>query len=379
MADADVPDFWRLLELAAIRDEVTDDADDLDPLVDGMDWDLVVLAAIKHRMMPKLADFLIRSGRMSLVPRELRRTLVHALQDNRHKAALCTREAGRVAAALAERDVVVACTKGITFQSSLYDGSGGRPFGDIDLMIHEESKDRVAELLMEFGYLANKTIVIDQVVPLPRRDVAMYRMYPDHLPHFLRPLTGQALPYFVVDVCFNITWFGAAWQIPMREVLAEVSHVRVPAVEGTVELPALTAPYDFVFTAMHLFREGWFERTAASIHLRLGQFADLWRLWHRLTPPDAAALTELVGRYRIGPPIAWVCYHLDRIFGTSVVTGLGLEELCDDAWLHSAGGTDGGYLAWSGDMRNRLLLGEPPRLVPAPAPRYAADARIAVR
>lgn len=375
-----MPAHWRLLELASIMDADEDGAE-TDSVVAGVDWDLAVLAAIKHRLTPRLADFLIRSKRMSLVPKELRRTLVQALHDNRHKAALATREAGRVVAALAERDVVVACTKGITFQSSLYDGLGGRSFEDIDLMVHEESQGRVAEALVELGYLANMTVdfATAEVVPLPRRDVAMYRMYPDHLPHFLRPVTGLAVPYFVVDVCFDITWFGAAWRVPMREVLAELSRVRVEAFDDVVDLPALTAPHDFVFTAMHLFREGWFERTAASSHLRLGQFADLWRRWRRMTPSDVAALTELLGRHEIGPPIAWACHHLDAIFGSSVVTGLGLEEFCDDAWLHSARAVNGDALAWSGDMRARLMLGAPPRLTPAPEPRFAAAARVGGR
>lgn len=382
MADLDVPEHWRLLELAGRTDLVSgEDGAEVDPVLAGVDWDLAVLAAIKHRLTPRLADFLIRSERMSLVPKQLRRTLVQALQDNRHKAALATREAGRVVAALAERDVVVACTKGITFQSTLYDGFGGRSFEDIDLMIHEESKDRAAEVLLELGYLANMTVDFsaNRVVPLPRRDVAMYRMYPDHLPHFLRPVAGLALPYFVVDVCFNITWFGASWQVPMREVLARVDHVRASAFDDVVELPALTAPYDFVFTVMHLFREGWFERTAVSSPLRLGHFADVWRRWHRLTPAEVAALTELVGKHEIGPPIAWVCHHLDEMFGSSVVTCLGLDDLCDDAWLHSAGGVNGGNLAWSGDMRARIMLGAPPRLVAAPEPRFAADARVGGR
>ncbi|GAA1329934.1 nucleotidyltransferase family protein [Saccharothrix algeriensis] len=390
MADLGVLEHWRLLELASVSDEVlggSGDHDDLDldDLVAGVDWDQAVQAALKHRLVPRLADFLIRSGRLSAVPKQLRRVLVQALHDNRYKTSLASREAARVVAALVAEGVVVACTKGITFQSTLYGGFGGRTFDDIDLMVHEESRGKVSEVLQGLGYLPNMAhdLDTDRLVPRDRREVAMYRVYPDHLPHFMRPLTGQAVPYFVVDVCFNITWYGAKWQVPMGEVLAELGRVRVPVVidgvEGAVELPALTTPYDFVFTAMHLFREGWFERTEAFEHLRLGQFADLLRQWRRLGPADGAALTEVIRRHEIGPPIAWACHHVDQVFTSSITEGLGLEEFRDDAWLHSASGVDGSYLSWSGGMRDRLRLGRRPQVEPAPAPPFAADARVGRR
>lgn len=112
----------------------------------------------------------------------------------------------------------------------------------------------------------------------------MYRMHPEHLPHFLRPLSGHSLPHFVVDRCFNITWFGADWQVPMRDVLAKVRQVTVPVLDEA-ELPALMAPHDFLFTVMH------------------------------------------------GPPVAWVCHHTGQIFGRAISTRLGREEF----WCRTTG------------------------------------------
>lgn len=381
MADVGAAECWRLLELASIHDAASDDGTDIDAILAGANWDLLIVAAIRHRMMPRVADFLIRSERMSFLPREFRRCLIRSLHENRFRCASSASEASRVVTALVERGVVVVCTKGVVFQASLYGGLGGRSFDDIDLMIHHEDMDRAAEVLLELGYLANLVhdLQTDRLTRLSRQAVAMYRMYPDHLPHFLRPLSGHALSHYAVDICFNITWYGATWQIPMSEVLAVVGQGEVTVGDEIIVLPVLTAPYDFIFTAMHLFREGWFERTITIKNLRLGQFADLWRQWHRVDPAGVATLAELIDKHAIAPPIAWVCHHLDEIFGSAIIAGLDLGDYCDDAWLHSASAMDGSYLSWTGSMRDRIRSGNPPRLSPAPEPRFAVDARVARR
>jgi hypothetical protein len=65
--------------------------------------------------------------------------------------------------------------------------------------------------------------------------------------------------------------------------------------------------------------------------------------------------------------------------GSRIVAGLGLEDYCDEEWLHSAGAMNGTYLSWTGSMRERIRLPEPPPLVPAPEPHFAASARTARR
>ncbi|GLW86660.1 nucleotidyltransferase family protein [Actinokineospora globicatena] len=358
-----------------------DDADSagvaFESLVDGVDWDLLVAGALRQRLLPKLADFVIRSGGMSVLGKELRKILVQARHENRHKGRLAAREAARVVEALTAAGVNVVCTKGVVHQAALYDGSGGRVFGDVDLMIDQAGAAACAQVMPALGYLPGlrHDLVADTLVPLEKRDLAMYKLYPDHLPHFLRPLLGEALPYFMVDFCFDIVWYGAAWRIPMAEVLAETRLVTVDLGDGTVELPALTQPYDFLFTVTHLFREAWFERTAAVANPRLNQFADLWRQWSRLSPATVVELRELVHRHEIGPPVAWGCHYVDQLHGSDIVGALGLAEFCDEGWLRSASGTGGQYLSWSGDMRARVRALGPPEFLPAPEPRFGSGAR----
>jgi hypothetical protein len=162
-------------------------------------------------------------------------------------------------------------------------------------------------------------------------------------------------------------------------VLAERDTVEVPTGGDTAHLPSLTGPYNFFFTAMHLFREAWFSRNIESESIRLGQFADLWRLWHRLDAATVRSLAALIDRHDVAPPVAWVCHHTDEIFGSRIVAGLGLESYCDRSWLHSASALNGSYLAWHGDMRERVRTGKPPVLSPTDEPRFAAQASVSLR
>jgi len=369
-------DAWHLLEYCCAHDS---SSDEIESLLTDVDWNQLTVIALTQRMLPRLADFVLVSGGMGLVPRQFRRILVEARQVNRGLGAAATAEADRVTSALTANGVPAVCTKGVVFQSSLYHGSGGRMFDDIDVMIHPENARRAAATMTELGYLSDLDYqhLTDSLVPRSRRDLAMYRLFPDHLPHFHLPLTGQVRPFFVVDICFNITWYGAAWHVPMDEVLADVRRVGVTVPDGTVDLPALTEPYDFVFAVTHLFREAWFERTLNGN--RLSQFGDILRLWKQLDASGVAGLAALVERHAIAPPVAWVGHHVDTLFGSDIVAGLGLDDHRDEAWLHSACAENGSYLSWTGDMRERLRSAGPLSLVSAPEPRFAAAARAGLR
>jgi len=212
MSAATADASWTLLELCSIHDVASETTGvDLDEILATVDWDAVIALSLRHRLMPRLADFLIRSELMSTAPKAFRRPLTYALNTNRFNCDATVREAQRVVAAVRGAGGVVACTKGVVFQQSLYGGFGGRDFGDIDLMIDERDRHAVSEALPKLGYRphAEHDFVTNTVVSRSRQELALHRMYPDHLPHFVREVAGHTLPFFDVDTCFNITWFGA--------------------------------------------------------------------------------------------------------------------------------------------------------------------------
>ncbi|RSM50882.1 hypothetical protein DMA12_01710 [Amycolatopsis balhimycina DSM 5908] len=370
---------WELLEHISIADpgnEAFRKAVQLAPRVD--DPDELLAQAARHALVPALADFLVQADLLRLVPHHAQRHLLGTLHWNRFKTRRHVAEAERVTTAFRSEGVRVACTKGIVCQASLYDGRGIRHFGDIDLMVLPEHRDKAAEVLYRLGYAGAKKYDhrTGELMEISRSVQVMYQLYPDHLPHFFRiPADDEGMPYFMVDVAYNLTWYGSSWQVPMAQVLDEVAGVDSRSASGRVTLPALDAPYGFLFVVLHLFREGWFERTIREKDVRLGQCADVWRFWERFGRDRVADIRKVVAEHALEPAVAWVCRHVDDVYHSTITGELGLDGYCDDDWLHSAGATDGGHLVWQGSLRDRLRGRRPLVLRPGAEPLFAAAAR----
>ncbi|MEO3973595.1 nucleotidyltransferase family protein [Streptomyces sp. CAU 1734] len=362
----------------SIHDYTGDADEETEELKRNLDWNYLAIQTINHRLQPKMADFLIQADWLALVPRELRLNLIDALHWNRNMVSNLTAEATRIVSAMRRHNITIACTKGIVLESSVYGGRATRRFGDIDLMIHPAAQQEAAAVMKELGYFSGKDYDYrtDTFVDLPRRDAALYRLYPDHLPHFVLPVTDQGVRWYVADIAFSLTWYSSGWQFPMDEVLLHVDEVHTCAGES---LPALAPGYNFLFTVLHLFREGWFERTVRQKNIRLGQFADVWRLWNAMDKPQRVKLADLINWHDVAPPIAWVCHFVDQLFSSRIVDELRLAAYCDSDWLHSVGATNGGHLSWSGSIRDRLRADGPPALTPVPPPPHAARARAVAR
>ena len=364
---------WRLLELVAQLDGT--DADRTAEAVrlarGSLDTDVLLAQAVRHHLLSALAAFLLDHELMERWPRATRTHLSYTYRWTRHRTRLLVAEAQRIAEVLGAAGIPFACTKGIVYQSLLYGSRGTRYLADIDLMVRPDSRGEVARALDRLGFAAGKYFDhrTDGLVDLARRDIALYAMYPDHLPHFVRLSGDPVTPYYKVDVAFSLTWYGSRWQVPVDAALAGL--VEVPVTGGT--LPSLAVPYSFLFAVLHLFREAWFARTMRTSDVRLGQFADVVRLWRGYAAREVGAIGGLIRSLALEPPVAWVCHHADSVFATTMSDALGLGDYGDERWLRSACGSGGEVLDWSGDMRSRLRSALPPAIAPAADPRFAAE------
>ncbi|MEV4690566.1 nucleotidyltransferase family protein [Micromonospora echinospora] len=366
---------WRLLELVSIADgpDSPESAAAAEIARTGVDANELLARAARNGLVPGLADFLVAQDLKGVVPHHMQLHMIDALRWNKFRTEAHISEAVRISEGFDRAGVRVACNKGIVFQSVLYAGRHSRYFNDIDLMVHPRDTAAAAETLLSLGYTADKQYDrrSQKLVDLPRSEKVMFRLYPDHLPHFHRLLDGGGLPFFMVDVAYNVSWYGSGWQVPMDDVMSDLQ--RLPARPGNADetLPALAAPYGFLFLVLHLFREAWFERTVRKTDVRLTQFADIVRYWRRLASRQAGSLRAVIDRHGLHSVVAWVCHHTDSLYGTTITTEIGgLEEFVDPAWLQSAGAANGSYLAWSGDMRSRLNRDTLIELTPAPEPPY---------
>lgn len=356
---------WGLLEAISVLDgERDDDLAAAHAMLDHrLDLDRLVALAMNHSLLPALGEFVVAQEFHKLMPPAVTNHLINAWNWNRVRTTLLVREAGRVYDALAAEGISVAFTKGVVVQSTIYDRRGTRYFGDIDMMVRPADREGVRETLLRLGFAWAKRYDPRRqcLVDIRPERLAIYRRYPDHLPHFHRLSGDDGLPVLTVDVAFSLSWYNSRWQIPVEEALSETTALVVG--EG-VQLPSLTWPYTFVFMVFHLFREAWYERTVAEGDVLLTQFADLVRLWRRATPADIAAVRAITATHHLGDVMCWVAHHVDVLYSADLVKGLGVESYAEADWLCSAGGAGNSLLTWSGDMRSRLVDSRPTQFAP---------------
>ncbi|MFF5563242.1 nucleotidyltransferase family protein [Streptomyces sp. NPDC012623] len=351
---------WSFVELLATHQGLDTPPDERAELIKRPDFDhgRLVEQAMRHGLLAALAAFLNRHGLRRDLPARLRAPVMSALRYNEYHAHFLTTEAARLAATLADAGVTLAFTKGVVLQNSLYDVPGIRNFNDIDLMIAPADRESVRAALLDAGFTASTDFDpgTKALRPLARSDELMYRLSPDHWPHFHR-LTGDlCVPDVAVDVANSLTWHGSEWQVPMDAVMDGV----VPtAVTDEVTVPTLSPVHTFLFLCLHVFREGWTVRTARRKDVSLAQFVDILRHWTQQPPEIRAAVATAVGAYGLADPIAWVGAHTDTLFGSRIVEELELAAHAGPEWLASAGGGPGRRLVWSGDIRERLRTPAP--------------------
>lgn len=323
----------------------------------GFHSDVLVGQSIRNSTNGILSHFLSESGTKRHLPSRTVIQLGEMLWANKVATDAYVREAAAINDALRTRGVAFAFTKGIVCQRTLYGGTGARIFNDIDLMLDKAGEAEVESALEALGYQGESRFDYHskQIVPLPRSERAMFKMYiqNDHLPHFLKAHPDGVPQVFRVDVAFSLAWDNSIWEVPLEAALERIRSVECDITGETLILPAMQPEYDLLFHVLHLFREGWFERSAKAKDVRLSQFADIWRSLARLDVEQLARFCGVVDEFGLEAPVAWVLFHADGLFDSSLVEQCGLGGFVEDEWVSSMCGPRG-FLRWSGDMNSRL-------------------------
>jgi hypothetical protein len=320
----------------------------------GFHWGELVEQALRHKVLPLVALCFTGPGAAGLAPMFVKRHLEQALDVNRRTIAVLREETARVIASLDRRGVRCAATKGIVFESTLYDGAGGRFMNDVDYMFLPEDGPRVSEALDAIGYVEGRfDWASGAIAPFGREVVIGYRLNPDHVIPRARLVDDPVVRCAHVDFACSLTWTGSPFDLPVEAALADVSRQPIPGAPGAM-LPVMRPEHHLAFTILHCFREAWFEKWMSyGQDVNLVKLADVVRLWH--TPGlDKARFAELCREHPIEKPVAWVLVHMDRALGTHVAREAGLEEAVCEEWLSSARGPRGESMRFRGTMRERM-------------------------
>lgn len=343
---------WTILELLA-RGIVDDSERQMgrDLLVsDTLNWGELLEQALRHKMLPMLADHIISANLRFDVPTSIYMHLESVLEWNRCQIEVFRRETVRIAQELAGRGIRFVVTKGMTFESTLYGGVGTRHMNDIDFMISPRDREAVMDVMQELGFRQFLEWAKDA-----RREEISNLLNRDHLPKLARAIDQPGNRIVQVDVANSLTWTKSPFDVPVGEAIKDPVEQSVPGIPG-VTLPCFRPIYQFLFTALHLFREAWLQKFVDfGNDVGLMKFGDVIRLIDR----DRDELTDgellrTMESNNVTDAVAWVLRRMDETFRTRTLELLALEQHGDEQLL-AAKMQAGGYVRASGQsMRERL-------------------------
>jgi len=347
---------WTLLELLTIGLDEPKHQVLFEGLVTSgeLNWGELLEQAIRHKMEAMLAWHLVYGPFGEAVPRRILGHLQTIYDANLYRRKFWYETVHQVITALEAKGIPVSGRKQVSFEGTLYGGNGSRRLGDIDLLILPRDMQATTEVLTELGFqVISYDWVADQLVPIPRREMMIYRLSPDHLPKMMIRTGDQITRFFDVDFASSMTWSKSSYEIPLEDAMATIEHHPVPGLPG-LSVPAVAPEYELIGTVMHLFREAWFERWLHwEQDVDLAKFGDVVRLW-KMHQDKIETIKTAIDRYGIRQPMLWVLEHLDRTFHTGVVAALGWQGQVDENWLSSAHSSGGQPRRWRGTMRQRL-------------------------
>jgi hypothetical protein len=342
---------WTILELLARgRSDISKQAITRHLLSGSLDWGELLEQALRQHMIPMLGHFVVSSDLRFDIPASIYQHLESALEWNRWQIEVFRREAARIAEELARRQIRFVVTKGMSFESTLYDGLGTRQMKDIDFMIAPADRESVLKAVKDLGYRP-----FFNWAKNPRREEISSRLNPDHLPKLALTVDQPGVRMIMIDVANSLTWTHSPFDVPVEEALKDIGKQPLPGIPES-SLPCFQPRYQFLFTVLHLFREAWLQKFVDfGNDVTLMKFADVVHLLER----DHDALTDgelrrTMESHKVTHAVAWVLRQLDETFQTQTLKDLSLDEYGDEQLLASQTQSSGYVRPRGESMRERL-------------------------
>lgn len=352
LPDESLGSEWTILELLArgiINHSEQQMLRDL-LLSDALNWGELLEQALRHKMLPMLAHHIISGGLRFDVPTNIYTHLESALEWNRWQIEVFRHETVRVAEALSGRGISFVVTKGMAFESTLYDALGTRYMNDIDFMIAPRDRDAVMDVMQELGFRTFFDWAKDA-----RREEISSRLNRDHLPKLAREIDQPGIRKINVDIANSLTWTKSPFDVPVEAALENPVKQAMPDMHG-VTIPCFRPIYQFLFTVLHLFREAWLQKFVEfGTDVGLMKFGDVIRLIDRNQNELAnAELMQIMQTYRVTDAVAWVLRRMDETFQTRALELLSLAQHGEEKLLASHMQSSAYVRASNQSMRERL-------------------------
>ena len=245
---------------------------------DPVDWARLAAIARRHRVV-SLVWRNLRARPDTGMPTEIVEQFREASHQNAVNALRLTSHLVRVVSKLASGGIAVLPLKGICLAAQYYPDVSARHAGDIDLLIGPEHMTRTDAILREMGYhrVTNTTHVW---MPAPFTEDTDYRL------HFIYMSADGVL----IELHFRLHNNPDVLAVGIEDILAESISVRL----GSVTVPAMPDPLQFVFLATHGARHEW---------VRLQWVCDIAVMVDRATTEEVRAWLSTAAHFGLVNPV----------------------------------------------------------------------------
>ncbi|CAM3929764.1 nucleotidyltransferase family protein [Roseateles saccharophilus] len=286
------------------------------------DWSALVATARDANLLGALAKRLDAAGVQACPQAQLHLEGVRRMGERQHLSIRW--EAHQLQSALGELDIPVVLLKGSAYVMAYPELGRGRLFGDVDILVPQDTLGDVESRLMLHGWVSAKSDPYDQ---------RYYREWMHELPPMSHVHRGT-----VLDVHHNI--------LPRTARNAPDPAAIIARSQPLPGLPALRIPCPedlLVHCLTHLMHEGELQNGLRDLHdadQMLRSFAEVAGFWERLQA--VATGNDLAG------PVALGLRLVSRLFGTPLPPAL-VET------LEAALGPSQSWSRWLGTYEAALL------------------------
>jgi hypothetical protein len=176
------------------------------------DWEGLVNAAARHRVLPLLHHRLRAANAVAAAPSAIRARLHDTYVESALRAAVLRREAAGVLRTLEARGIPTLVLKGMHLAAEVYPEPALRSMADVDIMTPRGDLAMAEQVFLELGY-----------GPTPRPDIEAWCARSNHLDKLQRK-------NFTFEVHWHVERPGSPFKIPIGDLWSRARPIRIDGV-----------------------------------------------------------------------------------------------------------------------------------------------------
>lgn len=283
-----------------------------------LDWGEIIHLAALHKVFTLLWYHLRNLDLTNIMEAQVSRLFETCYTAHQERNRYYLNEFVRILKAADEQGIRIAPLKGALFFGTIYPELGMRTINDIDILVPEEDKLEITQLLTSLGYAQQEyDPVSEELMPISRKERLFWNLYISNLFPFRRKAESPLVATYNIDVHLSITWKGKEQYFVDTEELFERSN---PIFYEGVKCFPLSFEDNLIHLCSHLYRHAVLFDTIRDLDdLALIKFCDIREyIRERGSKIEWDELTNMVKSYGIERPVYYALYYVYMLYNDTV-------------------------------------------------------------